>query len=248
MLLLSQHIGAAMRFKGILFDKDGTLIEADGTWVPFYRSVLMRLKGVDEAEADAMMALAGYDPVARRMKAGSIMAGGTTRQLVDIWWAEDSAQARDALIHRLDNELLPDVEPVLEPLADLPQVLGQLQTAGYKLAVATNDSFASASRHMEMLAIHNYFHTILGSDKVAKPKPSGLMIRRFSELSGIAAAELVMVGDNFHDIEEARQGGAGLAIGVLSGNGRAEDLRHIADHVLQDVSELPAYLEGLRVL
>lgn len=231
-----------------MFDKDGTLIEADGTWVPFYRSVLMRLKGVEEAAANELMALAGYDPATGKMKAGSIMAGGTTRQLIDIWWAENDARFRDDLIHRLDNEPVSAVDIVIEPLVDLAHVLGQLQSLGFLLAVATNDSFASAKRHMELLGVDQHFHSILGSDIVAKPKPAGHMIRHFSEASGIPAEKLIMVGDNFHDIEEARQGGAGLAIGVLSGNGRRQDLDHIADHVLQDISQLPAYLESLRVL
>ena len=51
-----------------------------------------------------------------------------------------------------------------------------------------------------------------------------------------------MVGDNRHDLEMARAGGAGLAVGVLSGTGTREALPPLADVVLDSVADLPAYL------
>jgi len=54
-----------------------------------------------------------------------------------------------------------------------------------------------------------------------------------------------MVGDNAHDINEARAGGAGVAIGVLSGNSVHEDLAPIADHVIADISALPDLLKRI---
>jgi phosphoglycolate phosphatase len=51
-----------------------------------------------------------------------------------------------------------------------------------------------------------------------------------------------MVGDNRHDLEMARAGGAGLAIGVLSGTGTLETLAPIADVVLDSVADLPGFL------
>jgi phosphoglycolate phosphatase len=54
-----------------------------------------------------------------------------------------------------------------------------------------------------------------------------------------------MVGDNSHDVEEARNGGAGLAIAVLSGNAAHDDIAHLADYTLGSVAELPAFLRSL---
>jgi phosphoglycolate phosphatase len=54
-----------------------------------------------------------------------------------------------------------------------------------------------------------------------------------------------MVGDNPHDMEEARAGGAGLAIAVLSGNAAREDIAHLADYTIESVADLPALLRSL---
>ena len=53
------------------------------------------------------------------------------------------------------------------------------------------------------------------------------------------------MGDNAHDMEEARNGGAGLAVAVLSGNAAHGDIAHLADHTIASVAELPALLRSL---
>jgi phosphoglycolate phosphatase len=71
------------------------------------------------------------------------------------------------------------------------------------------------------------------------------MIRKFAAHTGLAPAEIAMVGDNLHDIEEARNGGAGLAVAVLSGNAAHHDIAHLADHTLASVAELPSLMRSL---
>ena len=71
------------------------------------------------------------------------------------------------------------------------------------------------------------------------------MVKRFAELTGLKPHEVAMVGDNSHDIDEARAGGAGLAIGVLTGNSTAEELLPNADHVVHSVAELLPLLKSL---
>jgi phosphoglycolate phosphatase len=69
------------------------------------------------------------------------------------------------------------------------------------------------------------------------------MIHAFATALDIAPGEVAMVGDNAHDIETARAGGAGLAIGVLTGNSAAEHLEDIADHVVASIADLPRLLK-----
>jgi phosphoglycolate phosphatase len=67
----------------------------------------------------------------------------------------------------------------------------------------------------------------------------------FARATGLAPSQIAMVGDNTHDMLTARNAGAGLAIGVLSGTGRHEDLAPLADVVLASVADLPAFLQAL---
>ena len=230
-----------MAIKAVLFDKDGTLIDVNGTWVPFYKAMLKQEQGLSSAEVETKMIAAGLDPVTNTFRAGSTLAGGTTRQLVALWWPDASADEHEKITYRLDHEFAPLALSHLTPLMPLPPVFEALKALGLQLGVATNDGEVSAKRHMDALKVAHFFTAILGADSVAMPKPSGQMVQMFAERAGILPHEIAMAGDNTHDLEEARNGGAGLAIGVLTGNAQRHHLEHHADHIFDSIAHLPEF-------
>lgn len=238
-------MGLLMAIRGVLFDKDGTLIAVSDTWIPIYRRMLCDLFGTDTEGADALMEKAGLDRLTGKFLAGSVLAGGTTRQLIDIWWPGLDDEGMAEKIRILDHDYAPMVKELLQPLMPLEPILAELRAMNLLLGVATNDSHVSARNHMTHVGIIEHFEDIIAADTVAVPKPSGNMIRRFAEVTGLAPAEIAMVGDNYHDMEEARNGGAGLAIAVLSGNAAHADIAHLADHTIASVADLPALLRSL---
>lgn len=234
-----------MRIQGILFDKDGTLIDVNGTWVPIYRRLLMDLFATDEHGAHALMAKAGYDPSTGQFRSGSIIAAGTTRQLIDTWWPNLDEKEAAEKVRILDHDYAPLARQSLVPLMPLEPIFTELRAMGMKLGVATNDNHVSAVNHMSHIGVVEHFEDIIAADTVAVAKPAGNMIRRFAEITGLPVSSIAMVGDNAHDIEEARNGGAGLAIAVLSGNAAHEDIAHLADYTIASVADLPDLLRSL---
>ena len=234
-----------MTIRAVLFDKDGTLIDVNATWVPIYREMLMDIFATDVAGAEALMAKAGYDQAADNFRAGSILAGGTTRQLVEVLWPGLDAEAAEDKAHLLDHGYTHLVRDRLTPLMPLEPVLSELRAMGLKLGVATNDSHVSARAHMAHVGVIEHFEDIIAADTVPVPKPRATWSQAFAELTGLPASAIAMVGDNHHDMEEARNGGAGLAIAVLSGNAAHEDIAHLADYTLDSIAGLPALLRSL---
>jgi phosphoglycolate phosphatase len=234
-----------MTIKAILFDKDGTLIDVNGTWVPFYQHMLAQEFGASRNEVEAMMVRAGLDPESGSFMPGSLLAAGTTLQMVELWWPDASPQEQRATAARLDRQYAAQARTFLRPLMPLVPVLNRLRSQGLKLGVGTNDSEISARGHMEALGVGALFEEIIGADSVAVPKPSGQMVRHFAEKLGVRPGNVAMVGDNAHDMEEAHNGGAGLAIAVLSGNSGREHMAHLADHVLESIADLPGFMEAI---
>jgi phosphoglycolate phosphatase len=128
------------------------------------------------------------------------------------------------------------------PITDLARLFATLRAGGLALGVATNDVTRSAVATFERLGVHRYLTAVLGYDSVERPKPAADMVLAFCAKAGIEPGEVAVVGDNLHDLVMARAAEAGLAIGVLTGNGLAEELAVHADHVIGGIDELPALL------
>lgn len=235
-----------MAIRGVLFDKDGTLIESDGTWIAVFKTFLSEVKKVGPDEVDALMAKAGYDIANNKLIPGSVLAAGTSQESIALWWPELDGDGVAEKYRLLNHDFAHLAQDHMKPLMDLVPVLDELHAMDLKLGVGTNDTHRSATGHMHQLGVHGYFVEIIGADSVAIAKPSGHMIKRFADATNLQAHEIAMVGDNTHDMEEARAGGAGLAIGVLTGNAAREDIVHLADYILNSIADIPALLRKLK--
>lgn len=234
-----------MAIEGILFDKDGTLIACNNVWGPLYLDMLTKHFGCSDDQALALVKSTGYVPETGALRGGSAMAAGTLDQIMQVWWPDLSPSHRAERAVFFNENADQNAKNFVQPLLDLGPIFDEFHQAGYVLGIGTNDVEASAKRHMEVLGLHDYFDVVLGADSVAEAKPSGHMLRRFAELTGLKPSQVAMVGDNSHDIDEARAGGAGLAIGVLTGNSAAAELEPHADYVIHSVGSLLQLLRSL---
>ena len=69
---------AVPRLKGVLFDKDGTLIDFQLTWGPAIHSVIHALANGDADKLRAQAECLHFDVAARRFRASSPIIGGST--------------------------------------------------------------------------------------------------------------------------------------------------------------------------
>lgn len=232
------------RIRAILFDKDGTLIDFDRTWYAISRELALEASGGDEEQAMRMLEAGGYDREAGRFRAGSMIASGTNADIVGLWYPGSDTAERKARVAYFDERTAEEGARRAVPIEGVADALLRLHEKGYVIGVATNDSTRGAELTVQALGVAPIISAVLGYDVVVKPKPAADPVVRFSELSGVGPAAVAVVGDNPHDLEMARAAGAGLAIGVLSGNGARADLEPLADVILPSVAALPDFFEG----
>jgi phosphoglycolate phosphatase len=228
--------------KGILFDKDGTLVDFQATWFAIGDQMALEAADGNRAEADRLMAKAGYDYATHGFTADSVFAAGTNADIVAMWYPEADADRKRALTEHFDNFTAEQGAMQAVALPGSMAAIASLHGSGFRLGVATNDSTSGAEKTLLALGMAQMFDAAYGYDAVANPKPAADTVLAFSDLTGLRSTEIAMVGDNRHDLEMARAGACGLAVGVLSGTGTRESLGRIADVVLDSVAELPAYL------
>ena len=228
--------------RGILFDKDGTLIDFDATWPRLYELLALDLAHGDAGLAEIMLAQGGFDPVTRRVRSGSTLAAGNTVDIARLWFPDLAPDPHRAMVARIDMVFHENGIRYSVPVPGLDTTLAALAAGGYSMGVATSDGTAGTRAALAALGVAAHLPHVFGYDSVAHPKPAPDMVHAFAAAAGLAPAEIVVVGDNTHDLAMARAAGAGAAIGVLTGNSSADDLAGLADAVLDSIRDLPAWL------
>ncbi len=227
---------------GILFDKDGTLLDFEATWLPVLRDFVRDLAHGDEDTAEAMLAKGGFDPETGRFRAGSTIAAGTSVDLAKLWYPTLDGDALGAIVQRIDNGFAAGGPGHSVALPGVVETLAELKGRGHVMGVATNDGTAIATAALAAIGLGGFFELVVGYDAVDHPKPASDMVMAFAAEMGLAPADILVVGDNAHDLVMARTAGAGAAIGVLSGNSGREDLAPFADVILDSIRDLPDWL------
>jgi len=230
--------------KGILFDKDGTLVDFNATWLGVADFMAMDASDGDRWKADRLLAAAGFDFTAKRFKPDSIFASGTNLDVVELWFPRLSVEDQMLAVARFNEITSVQGSKMAVALPGIVDTLAALHSKSYRLGVATNDSTSGAEKTLVTLGVSQLFDAAYGYDAVANPKPAPDTILAFSDLTGLKPAEIAMVGDNRHDLEMAPAGGCGLAVGLLAGPGPRESLSSIADIILDSVADLPDFLSA----
>ncbi len=230
------------KIKGILFDKDGVLVDFDKTWVSVLLALARQLANSDRHLEKILLRSAGYDSDKNEFLPGSVWGAGNTNDLVAIWKTHLSDHSQSQLTQHIDTNCL-NVEPVaLFDLNRLQNLFSWCRQQNMQLGIATNDVQLSAVNTMKQFGLHNDLSIIIGYDSVDNPKPAADPVLLFCEHCEVQSQEVLVVGDNVHDLQMANAGNVALKVGVLSGNSKYQDLKPYADVILENVLELPDLL------
>ena len=227
----------ATKIKGIVFDKDGTLLDFHATWMPRVRAAVIALADGDSSLALTMLQAAGYDTDTNRVLGGSILAAGNNRDISLIWapLANKPVDQVEALLNNMfavadygDSIAVKDLTSSLEQLADLGLVLG----------LATMDSEAGIEATLGDFACLHLFDYTVGYDSGFGSKPGPGMVLGFCQKTGLKPEQVMVVGDNTHDLHMGQSAAAGFNVGVLTGTSSRSELAADADLVVDSIADL----------
>lgn len=225
-------------FRGLLFDKDGTLFDFQETWGGWAADLMLDLAAGDCAIADDLADRIRLDRAGRRFHPDSVVIAGTSQDSIDALLPAlpHLQQAQLAEILARGAETLEPVEAV--PLRPL---LERLRATGLRLGVATNDDEPVARAQLRRVGVLDLFEFVVGSDSGHGAKPAPGQCHAFAAATGLAADRVVMIGDSQHDLVAGAL--AGMAtVAVLTGTATRDDLAPRADAVLTDIGCLPDWL------
>jgi phosphoglycolate phosphatase len=233
-----------MPLAGVLFDKDGTLVDFDATWGRATYPVMRHLSGNDETIIARLAELMHYAVDDRRFRPTSPLIGGSPAEVLAAWGGALGRLHDPALIHELNDLFAVETLRSLMPIGDPAQVLDALRARGLTLGLATNDAEANAIEQLKALGLDGHMDFVAGYDSGHGGKPDPGMVLAFAAFLGVAPHRVALVGDTPHDLQAARGAGA-LAIAVLSGPMGREVLEPLADHVIASIADLPDLVAAL---
>lgn len=211
-----------MKYKGIIFDLDGTLVNSI------------------EDIADAMnIMLLSYNYPVHSYETYKKFVGSGLRSLVIKALPEahrDNAQINlcfDAMKDIYSNHCTIKTRPY-DGVMDL---LDQLKLRRIKLSILSNKADVLTKKVASHL-FPDYFETVAGLTTEALKKPNPVVALDISKTMGIAPEDLIFIGDTGIDIQTAKNANM-LAIGVSWGFRSKEELNKSgAKHILNQPSDL----------
>ena len=256
----------------IAFDKDGTLGDDQATIGKWARHMTDRMKAAvspDTVEdcTTEFHSLLGWDAANNHVLPSAPLAAGTWQEQVDstkkvlskhgvdpdlanVWHKEMSA------LHSGDDPVIPNLREMLLECRD---------GFGLMVTVCTSDVRVSTDGALSRWQVRDVLEDVICGDEVDTPKPSAVPLqtlltnirtRRTTKdtpdddaVTELTPSNCIVVGDTISDTGMARNAGALLCIGVLTGSGSAQQLYDTgADIVLPSVGHVPALLRELQRL
>lgn len=223
---------------GLLFDKDGTLIDFHGTWDAWAAEIIEHLADGDTDLRDKIAGVIDFDLGLGRLMPESIAIAETNRDI--------SQAVADVLPGRHVDEVeqflvISGANAPVVPVLPLGPYLSALTAQGLILGLLTNDSEFGARAHLKTMDIEAHFDFIAGFDSGFGAKPAPEPLLHFASAHGLTPARVAMVGDSVHDLMAGRAAGM-QTIGVLTGPAEEQHLAPHADVIFPDIGHIPEWL------
>lgn len=243
-----------MKIKGIIFDKDGTLIEFEKTWHKVFRNIFQELEdayGLSKEEIQRIKELSGFRELGFEKE--SLIQYAPVEEIILQWMdvigqpkektPRKKAITKDALSMLLERHSKgPDAK--VTPLANTVEMIQKLYKKGYILGIATADSKESTLHNLKLLGIESCFKFLGSDDGFFKGKPDPHMGEEFCRKFQLKPKEVLYVGDSITDMLFAENNGF-YFVGIKSSHNEYERFTENNYPVIENIGELEeSFLTG----
>ena len=174
----------------VLFDFDGTLLDTNELIMQSFEQLLNK-----------------YYPSQYTRKEILTFMGPT---LAETFGSIDASKT-DELIAEYREWNLANHDRLAFAFDGVTEVLPRLVDQGIRMAIVSTKKNDVVQKGLDLIGISHLFETVIGLDDVTNPKPDPEPLYLAMERMGVSKDEVLMVGDNFHDIEGGQNAGVQTA-------------------------------------
>ncbi len=235
------------RIKGILFDKDGTLIEFESSWHRIMGTFFQTLDegyGFSREKIEALKRYAGYGE--ESFERESPIQSVSTHEI--LWRFQRILRPEDEgffqVLLELFNAAAKEGASRVTLLEGVKETLTALKEKGYYLGIATADTRASTLESLSVAGILDYFDYLGVDDGLVPPKPDPGHALLFARKAGIGLEEILIVGDSLSDYLFAQNAGVPF-VGIRAGYNQFSEMEEEDLIIADGIGEI---IENLKLL
>ena len=223
------------RFKGIVFDLDGTLVDSE---IDFRKMKARMISLLEENGAPKGALTPEQTNVVILEKAERFWGEQGKPQ-------QERQRLRDEITRIMDEGEMEAVE-TLTAIKGAPEAVHRLKQMGYRLAILTRSHHDYAVKALRKTGMIADFDVILGRGETPQPKPYAEAMTHAAKLMGLRLDELFLVGDHQIDASCAMNAKCHF-VGVATGpRGEKSWEGDRPEVVLASVADIPDFLEAHR--
>ncbi len=234
--------------KGVIFDKDGTLIDSLKVWPELITcrvNLLQEDLGFNTELAHIIERSMGLQrgsemilrsPIVLGTREQTAAAVSTVLFLhLKIPWDICMQKVLD-IFNQSDDQF--SLRDQAIPIEGVEEALERLTAAGLKVGVATNDNLERTKQILDYARLAPYISAYACRDEVQAGKPSPDLFHLALTKLALTPPESIVVGDSLLDISMGQNGGVMATVGVLTGASARAELEGNADVVLESAADL----------
>ena len=203
--------------KALLFDFDGTLLDTNELIIETFMHVLNKRFPGQYQPVDCMKFIGPS-----LAETFTEIAPGEAEQLIKEY------REWNAVHH---DELVKEYDGVVETLEKLKEI-------GIRLVIVSTKRRDTIARGLEIMGAAHLFEFVVGLDDVTHVKPNPEPILLAIEKLGVTKEDVIMIGDNSHDIEGGKNGGVRTAGVAWALKGQDFLQQFNPDYMLEHMSDL----------
>ncbi len=207
------------RYRGILFDLDGTLVDSLELILSSYRHSLLTNLGREASDEDWLRTLG------RPLRVQMQEFATSPSQL--------EALIETYLVHNQANH-----DRLVRSFPGMRDAVSTLRERGYRLGVVTSKLRDNALRELRTCNMDGLFDSIVTASDVERPKPDPQPVEMGLAGLELPAGEVLFVGDSVYDLRSGRAAGVDTAAALWGPFTREQLAADRPNYWLEGIEEL----------
>jgi phosphoglycolate phosphatase len=248
MITIQTDVWKVSGVNGVLFDKDGTLIDSHLYWGRIIErrahAIIHYFSQRSDLYPDLCNAM-GYSLTAQKLRPEGPIALVSREEVihtVDAFLAQQGIPSTPEILSDLfvkEHKLfLAELFEYIELLPSVLKLLASLKEHSVKTAVVTTDAIANTEAALRHLHIDHYFDAVIGKESTDEPKITGKPAQKALHILGLAPEESICIGDAPMDLIMAKKSDLKAGIGIASGQIGLNELRKYTPYVSMTMGSL----------